>query len=239
MRWSRPGLDAELRLLTGVGLGPHEAPPNISIVVGEGRGRSRTKHQLSVQGQPTCVTRRDGPLVRAVVRAVGALTTTVPHDGLTVNAFLLLRPDGRAVAVDRRLAADFRRIEPRLRRSGLTVADVPWVVLNAGSATAVLADGAGALGLRVDDVDQRWPRDGTDDDLTAGEVAVERIVHVGGRDPESLAAAVGDMVPLVGDATRRVKVTDVELLAAFADRTQVVGLPGGDPGGLLERLTWA
>ena len=125
IRWSRSGLDAELRILAGAALGVQDAPPNISVVLGERTGRTRTKHELHVQGQLSSMISSDSGLIRAIIRALGALAAEPPPGSFSVNAFLMIDADGTAVAVDRRLADDVRRLGPKVRRSGQRVLHRP------------------------------------------------------------------------------------------------------------------
>lgn len=216
MRWSRAGLDAELRALATAAVGVEAAPANVSTVLGERAGRTRTKHQLHVQGDLTTVTGADGTLVRAVIRALGALAVGAPEGTLTLKALLVLSAGGTATIVDRRLATGLRSLEPGLRRAGARITAVPHVLIRPATGEAVLPDGAGALGVSVAEVDTRWPRQRGDDDLVAGPVPVDRLVYAGRPDPESTAAAVADMAPMLRDGTGRLRTDDVAALTAFA-----------------------
>lgn len=237
VRWSRAGLDAELGALApATALGRQEAPPNLSVVVGERSGRSRSKHQLHVQGRLVCTTASDGSLVRAVVRSLVALAVGAPAGTLALGAVAVLGRDRVATAVDRRLAADLDRLAPRLRRSGHRIVDLPHIPVRPAAATAVLPDAAGALGLAVGALDRRWPRAGSDDDLTAGDVWLDRIVYAGNPQPESPAAAIADMVPMARDQTGRVRTHDIDDLAVLASATTTRGVYAGDRAALLGAL---
>lgn len=204
-------------------LGVGHAPANLSVVLGGTTGRTRSKHQLHVQGQLSSMISGDGGLIRAVIRSLGALAAEPPAGTLSLNAFLIVDPGGRAVAVDRRLAADLRRLGPAVRRRGLTVVQVPQLDLWPDRATAVLPDGPAAIGVSRVALDARWPAHPGDDDLAAGEVTVARFVYAGRPEPESRADAVADMVWMLRDPTGRVGRTGVEQLAAVTSR---VGLSG-------------
>ncbi|MGH9178398.1 MAG: hypothetical protein ACRD0N_07580 [Acidimicrobiales bacterium] len=232
VRWTRTGLDAELRALAGGALGRHDAPPNLSVVVGERSGHKLTKHQLTVQGRLLCVTGHDGGLLRALVRALGTLVAGAPPGTVALSAFLVIDPSGIATIVDHRLAAQFRRLEPRLRRAGHRVVEPPTLFVRPASATVSLPDSAGAVGVSRRALDRRWPLEGADDDLVAGDVAVSKLVYGCSREPESLAFAMAEMMPLVRDGAGLVRTTDVERLSQLAQRLPTEPVPGHDPGHL-------
>jgi hypothetical protein len=213
VRWSRRGLDAELRGLASNAVGIQNAPPNISVVLGERTGPARSKHQLHVQGQLTSMISGDGGLVRAVVRALGALAAPPAPGTLSIGAFLVIEPDGAAVAIDRRLAADVRRLGPRLRRADRRVIHVPRLDVRPEDGTAILPD-----------ADARWPLQRGDDDLTAGELVISRLIYAGRSKPESHGDAVADMVPMVRDQTGRVTRADVAGIAALTTHFALDGV---------------
>jgi len=166
----------------------------------------------------------DGGLIRAVIRALGALAAESPPGSLSLNAILVVDPDGTAVAVDRRLAADLGRLGPRVRRRGRRVLQLPHLDVWPGRGTAVLPDGATAAGVSVQALDARWPLESGDDDLAAGEVVITRFVYAGAPEPESRAHAVADMVPILRDPTGRVDRTGVAQLAALTAYLPVGGV---------------
>jgi hypothetical protein len=232
VRWSRGGLDAELRALAAGALGVQNAPANVSIVLGERAGRTRSKHQLHVQGQLSSMISGDSGLIRAVIRALGALAVEPPPGSLSLNAFVVVDSDGAAVAVDRRLAADLRRLGPMVRRSGRRVLQSPHLNVWPDRGTAVLPDGATAAGVSVEALDARWPLESGDDDLAAGEVAITRFVYAGRPEPASRADAMADMVPMLRDPTGRVDRTEVAQLAALTAHLPVGGVVMQDRGRL-------
>lgn len=236
VRWSRAGLDAELRAVAAGALGVQDAPANVSIVLGERTGRTRSKHQLHVQGQLSSMISGDSGLIRAVIRALGALAADSPPGSLSLDAFLMLDPDGAAIAVDRRLAADVRRLGPMIRRRGWRVLQLPHVDVWPDRATAVLPGGAAATGVSLEALDARWPPQPGDDDLASGDVAISRFVYVGRPEPESRGDAVAEMLPMLRDATGRVNRRDVAQLAALTTHLRVGGVVMRDRGRLAAAL---
>ena len=178
----------------------------------------------------------DTGLVRAVVRALGALAAESPPGSLSLDAFLVVDPDGATVAVDRRLAADVRRLGPRIRHSGRRVIQLPHLSTWPNRGTAVLPDAATAVGVAVEALDARWPVEQGDDDLAAGEVAIARFVYAGKAEPESRADAVADMVPMLRNPSGRVDRAEVAQLAALSARLPVVGVRMQDRGRLASAL---
>ncbi|HEV3364904.1 MAG TPA: hypothetical protein VG795_12345 [Acidimicrobiia bacterium] len=236
VRWSRPGLDSELRALASGALGVQDAPANISIVVGEQTGRTRSKHELHIQGQLSSTTSSDGGLIRAVIRALGALAAEPPPGSVLVDALLVIDPDGNTIAVDRRLAADVRRLGPALRRRGGRLIQPSRLVVRPDRGAAVLPDATEALGVPVEAVDARWPLEPGDDDLTSGEVTVTRFVYAGRAEPESRADALADMLWMVRDRTGRVERTAVARFAAFTDHFPLEAVVRPDRGRLAGAL---
>jgi len=236
VRWSRGGLDAELRALAAGALGVQAAPANISVVLGERTGRTRSKHQVHIQGHLSSLISEDGGLIRAVIRALGALASGSPVGSLSLDAFLVLDPGRVAVAVDRRLAADVRGLEPQLRRRGRRVLELPRLDVLPDSGRAVLPDGAAAIGVSLEALDARWPLESGDDDLVAGELPITRFVYAGHPDAPSRADATAEMVPMVRDQTGRVSRAVVAQLAALTGHVRVSGVLPGDRGRLAGTL---
>jgi hypothetical protein len=221
VRWNRAGLDAELRALAAGALGAQDAPANVSIVLGERTGRQRSKHQIHVQGRLLGTTTSDGGVIRAVIRALGALAGGSAPGTLSLDAFLVVDSNGRAVAVDRRLAADMQRLGPRLGRGGGHIVHLPHLEVRPHSGTAVLPDGAAGAGISLEALETRWPLEPGDDDLASGEVPLAAFLYAGRPDPESPAHAVAEMVPMLRDPTGRVDRSDVAALAALVTNVVV------------------
>jgi hypothetical protein len=237
VRWTQGGLDAELRALADAALGMQDAPANISIVLGQSTGRSRSKHQLHVQGHLLTMVDGDGGLVRAVIRALSALAGDPPPGSLRLNASLVIDDDNAAVAVDWRLTADLQQLGPLLRRRGRRVLHLPRLHVLPDRGSAWLADPAAVVGLTRENLDARWPLEPGDDDLAAGDVAITRLVYAGPPELVSRPERVAALVPTVRDATDRVTRGDVAHLArltaglpvdgvVMGDRTRLVGLLG-------------
>lgn len=236
VRWSRVGLDSELRALAAGALGVQDGPANLSVVVGERTGRTRSKHALHVQGQLSSTFSSDGGLIRAVIRALGALAAEPPPGSALLNALLVVDPDGNAVAVDRRLADDVRRLGPLLRRRGRRLIQPPRLLVLPDRGTALLPDAATAAGVPVEALDARWPLEPGDDDLSSGEVTISRFVYAGRLEPESRADAVADMLWMVRDPTGRVERTTVAQLAAFTAHVPLEAVVRLDRGRLASTL---
>ncbi len=227
IRWTRAGLDADLRAVCASALGPQDAPANVSVVLGESVGGIRSKHHLYVQGQLLSTTGGDGSLIRAIVRTLGCLAADPVPGTVSLRAFLVIDPDVAAVAVDRRLEGDLLRLEPLLRRRGQRVLMLPRLDAWPDRGAAVLPDVASALGLSVEALNARWPVQPGDDDLATGEVPITRFVYAGLPQSRLRADVVAAMVPLVRDPTGRVARTDVAGLAALTAHVGVNGVVGG------------
>ena len=227
VRWTRAGLDRELRALADGALGAHDAPANLSIVVGESAGTNRSKHHLYVQGQPLSSIDGDGSLIRTVIRMLGALAADPAPGSVSLQAFLVVEPGVAAIAVDRRLASDLGRLEPLLRRRGRSVLRLPRLDVWPDRGTAALPDAATAVAVSREALDARWPAQPGDDDLAAGEVVITRVAYAGLPEPGSRADVVAAMMPMVRDPTGRVARTDAAGLAAFAAHVEVHGVVSG------------
>jgi hypothetical protein len=236
VRWTRAGLDSELRALSDGALGAQDAPANLSIVVGESAGRNRSKHHLYVQGQPLGSFDGDGSLIRAVIRMLGALAADRPAGSLSLNAFLVVDPGIAAIAVDRRLAADLDRLEPMLRRRGRSVLRLARLDMWPDRGVAALLDAATAVGVSVEAVDACWPARPGDDALVSGAMPISRIVYAGLPEPGSRADLVAAMVPMVRDPTGRVARTNAAALAALAAHVDVKAVVSGSRGRLATLL---
>jgi hypothetical protein len=228
VRWTHGGLDAELRALAAGALGVQDAPANISVLLGESTGPARSKHQIHVQGHLSSIISGDGGLIRAVVRALGALAAGPPPGSLSLNAFLVIDPGVAAIAVDRRLVADVRQLDPLLRRRGRRVLQLPRLDVWPDRGTAGLPDALAAVGVSVEALDARWPLEPGDDDLAAGGAAITRLVYAGRPEPESRPETVAAMVPMVRDPTSRVARADVAQLAVLTANLEANGVLMGD-----------
>ena len=236
VRWTQAGLDAELRALCRGALGVQEAPANISIVLGRLVGGVRSKHQIHVQGQLLSTITDDGSLIRLIIRMLGALATEPVPGTVSLQAFLVVEPSVSAIAVDRRLGPELHRLEPLLRRSGRHVLRLPRLDIWPDRGTAALPDAASAVGVSLAALNARWPVQPGDDDLSAGEEAITRIVHAGPPESGSRADVVAAMVPMVRDPTGRVALTDVAGLAALATHVAADPVVSGDRGRLAALL---
>jgi hypothetical protein len=170
----------------------------------------------------------DGGLIRSVIRALAALAVEPPPGSLSLNALLVVDPDGTAVAVDRALAYDLRRLGPLLRRHGRRVLQLPHLDVRPELGIAVLPDAAAAVGVSMDVLNDRWPLERGADDLAAGDVALARFAYHGRPEPPSRADAVADMVPMLRDPTGRVDRTEVAQLAALTADLQLECVLIGD-----------
>ncbi len=205
-------------------LGVQDAPPNVSVVLGERTGRTRSKHQVHVQGLLASMISGDGGLLRAVIRALGALAAPVPPDTFPLGAFLVVDADGTAVAVDRRLSADVRLLGPRLRRLDRRVIHVPHLDVRPDAGIAVLPDAATAVGVSVEALDARWPRQPGEDDLSSGEMLLSGVIYAGRPEVVSRADAAADMVPMMRDRSGRVDRAKVAHLAPLTARLPLSGV---------------
>ena len=236
VRWTSGGLDAELRAIAGTALGVQEAPPNLSIVLGDSEGRTRSKHQLHVQGQLLSAVAGDGGLVRAVIRALGALAAEPPSGTFPLNACLVVEPGGSAVAVDWRLTAELQQLEPLLRRRGRLLLRLPLLHVWPDRRAAWLPDAPAAVGVSVSDLDARWPLEPGDDGLKAGEVPIHRFVFPGPPTLESPAEKVAAIVPTLRDPSNRVGRGDVARLATLTADLAVDAMLMGDRSRLARLL---
>lgn len=235
MRWSAPGLSQALRSLAGSSTGGHDAPPNLSVVVGGARRVVRDKHHLYVQGALLAAAASDGRLVRGVVRAGAGLVAAVAPDALLVRAIPVIAPDGTAVLVDSRANSDLRAVQARLERSGHRVVDTPWVVADA-AARLVLGDAAAQWRIDCAALDEQFPPGPADDDLTARTAPITRLIALSPAVPESPAAAIALAAGLVYDdraGPGRLRTADVARLARLSLATDLVAYRSGDPASLL------
>jgi hypothetical protein len=226
VRWSRSGLSAQLRALVGESPAAGAAPWNLSVVVGEAKGTTRSKHQLHVQGRFSLAFADDGRLLRSMLRMLGVLGSVAPPGSLTVNAVLVLRPDGSGVVVDHRLVELLQRIEPQLRHGGCRVLYTPWVVLDPAGAAALLPDSIALLGVETNELARRWPSGAADDDLRSGALGIDSFAYLAPRDATSRAAVVAGLTPTVMRADQTTSTEDVELLAQLDVRA--IGITDGD-----------
>jgi hypothetical protein len=113
-----------------------EAPPNLSLFLGEGDGRVRALHRLYLGGSVVLHTRSEGRLLRAALSYLDGFAGPPPG---TVRYFArLLVRDDTAVLVDGILGGQVDRIERRLERLGYQVADLPGPAVDLQTAKVVL-----------------------------------------------------------------------------------------------------
>jgi hypothetical protein len=236
MRWSASVVADALRDVSDTWLRRAAAPPNISIVVGASGGRNREKHRMYVQGRLRLTTAHDDRLVRAVLRAIAALAEVAPTGAVDLDAVVLLDRDGRAVLVDRRLAFDTARMEPRLVRRGWRVVDVPIARVDADTATVTLSDARAVVGTDLRAFDASWPAIDGSDDLAPRRIPIHRIVGIGSGDGESLAVAVAQLAAMAVRADGSLSPADVAAIAEVARCTPCRFVTHIDEGALERAL---
>lgn len=229
MRWSGPGFAEELRGLCTSARGPQPAPPNVSVVVGERKGRSRTKHYVYAQGTQLLVTSHDAAVIRAVIRALSILGTEPPEGTLPLRAVLLLHADGTATAVDGRLTEHVNVSAAHLARGGHRLIATPRLALRPAAASVELPEWECSVGVSPEELNRRHPLGREGDPMISGTVRLKRFAHIAKVPPSSLAAAIAEVVPLTTNGARTARTDDVARLADLAGRVRFDFAPGWDP----------
>ena len=224
VRWSDPSLGEQLGSIADTFRGVGEAPPNVSVVVGESSGRSRVKHHLYVQGVPLVVSADDSRLIRATIRVLATLAVGVPAGVPPLHTTLVLRADGETIAVDRRLSGELQRLEPRLRRTGARIIDVPSFSVVGGTNEIRLPDAASVVGVGREELQDHWPLGAGDDDLRGLLSRISTVVVLDRANPDSIAGALAAVAPIAAGLKRGLATTDVRALLPLVERAKVVAV---------------
>jgi hypothetical protein len=156
-----------------------EAPPNLSLFLGDGEGPVRALHRLYRGGSVALHTRSEGRLLRAAVSYLDAFADPPPGT-VRFSARLLVR-DNAAVLVDGFLWGQVGRIERRLERLGYQLADLPAPALDPQTAEVLCwpprlkVDGAALAAL-----DCEHPPDRREFQLVDARIPIRAVVAVGG-----------------------------------------------------------
>jgi hypothetical protein len=240
VRTNDPSPGARLRdLLRAHVVANVEAPPNLSLFLGDGEGPVRALHRLYLGGSVVLHTRSEGRLLRAALSYLDGFAAP-PPGSVRVNARLLVRDDA-AVLVDGLLTGQVDRIERRLERLGYQVADLPGPALDAETAEVALwpprleIDGAARAAL-----DCEYPPDRREFLLVDARLPIRAVVAFGsepqrddGVSPARRLAGLAHFAVTGPDGTRR---DGLDLVRRLDEQGLVTRSGGGEDRALAELL---
>ena len=203
----------------------HDAPPNLSVVLGGFDGVTTRKHTLYVQGRKLMTTSSDARLVRAVIRAASALVAEPTAEQLRLDAVPVVAPDGSVVPVDHGLGNDLRAIERRLTARGYRVLDCAAILVDPAPGAVTIPDARAAWAIDDPALDAAFPARPGDNDLDALDALdgpLTRIVHPAHEVPASRAATVASIAALARRHDGTLRADDVARLAELINRVRVV-----------------
>jgi hypothetical protein len=204
-----------------------DAPPNLSLFVGNDRGQVRELHRLYRGGFVMVHTRSEGRLLRAALSYLEGFAEPA-GDIVRLNVRLLIREQA-AVLVDTQIGPQLDRIERRLERLGYQVADVPGAPLDGEAAEVALGPpqlevDAGALAA----FDDQHPRGDREFPLVEARLPIRAVVVFGNEadhEPGSPARRLTRLAHLLLASDGVVRAGDLDLLRRLDEKgvVQVVG----------------
>jgi hypothetical protein len=214
-----------------------EAPPNLSLALGEDDGRVRGLHFLYRGGLSVVRTSSRGRLLRAALRHLEGFATP-PPETTPLNAKLLLRDDD-AMLVDDRFGGTVDVLERRLHRMGLHLVDVHAPMLDRDTMEVMLepphldfdADGRA-------EIDRRHPPASHEVELHDARYRLRGLVVWGDPEPDgrSPAQRYAELTALAADRHGNVDADDLDLLARLPNSCEVVRIAYPDARQLLSAL---
>jgi hypothetical protein len=229
VRTNNTGVNERLRALLRDEFVPNEdAPPNLSVFVGDESGPIREMHRLYRGGVTVLHTRSMGRLLRATLAHLDGFFDP-PATTLRLGARVVER-DGTAVLVDAMLGPALDRIERRLEQVGYRCADVPFASLARDSLELALWPPR----VHVDPealarLDQDHPRERRELAVSCEQLPIRALVmppHTDDSRPVSPARGLVELAALAVTPDGLVDAHDLGVLRRLQER-EVVMRPGG------------
>jgi hypothetical protein len=227
-----------------------DAPPNLSLFVGDADGQVRELHRLYRGGVVAMHTRSPGRLVRAALAHLDGFFAP-PANIRQIHARVLIR-DGAAVLVGQIFTGQFDRVERRLERVGYQVADTYGAPVDPRTNEVVLppprfdVDAGAAASL-----DRGFPPERREFRLASIRLPIAGLVlpvhddhihdnaHVegdGDGEPPSPARSLVALASVVNTGDGVLHAQDLEFLRALNEKGLVHRVPFGEDRDLVARL---
>jgi hypothetical protein len=214
-----------------------DAPPNLSLALGEVDGHVRALHFLYRGGLSVVRTDSPGRLLRAALRHLEGFAPP-PPDTIRLNAKLLVR-GGDAVLVDSRFGGTVDVLERRIHRLGLHLVDVHAPTLD--RATLEVRLEAPRLDVDTDgrgEIDRRHPPARHEVELHDDRYPLRELVIWGDPDPDgrSPAQRYAELTPLAMGRDGSIEANDLDVLARLHEASEIVRIAYPDARQLLSTL---
>jgi hypothetical protein len=214
-----------------------DAPPNLSLALGEADGHVRGLHFLYRGGLSVVRTGSVGRLLRAALRHLEGFAPP-PPEATRLNAKLLVRGDD-AILVDSRFGGTVDVLERRLHRLGFRLVDVHAPLLD----RETLAVRLEAPRLDVDsdgrgEIDRLHPPTKREVELHDGHYRLRGLVVLGDPEPDgqSPAQRYAELTPLATGGDGNIDADGLAVLARLPDACEVVRIEYPDARKLLSTL---
>jgi hypothetical protein len=214
-----------------------DAPPNLSLTLGETDGRVRGLHFLYRSGLSVVRTDSPGRLLRGAIRHLDGFAPT-PADMTRMNAKLLVR-DGDAMLVDGRFGGTVDMVERRINRLGYRLVDVHAPLLDRESLEIQLH----APHLDVDpegraEIDGRYPPTPHEVELHDGRYRLRGLVVWGDQAPDgrSPAQRYAELTALATGGDGTIVADDLDVLVRLSRSSEILRIEYPDARQLVAAL---
>jgi hypothetical protein len=228
-------VDLLRRVLAPIRLDGIAVFPNLSLYVGDERGRVREMHRVSRRGVLVLTTPSLGRAVRAVLRHLEGLREP-PPGLLPLNGALLVGPSGALIVNDDRALS--RVAERRLSTTGWRRADGLRPVLDVVTGDVVVAGPSAAVDrAALAELERRFDADEDDSPISSGRHPLRAVLFVAGRAEElwSPAQRVAAIAALVDAERTSIRAADVAGIAGLVERCAVETV-GSEPAQIVDAL---
>jgi hypothetical protein len=214
-----------------------DAPPNLSLALGEANGHVRGLHFLYRGGLSVVRTDSRGRLLRAALRHLEGFAPA-PPDATGLNAKLLVRGDD-AMLVDGRFGGILDILGRRLHRLGYRLVDVHAPLLDRETLEVRLE--SPRLEFDPDgraEIDRRHPPTPQEIELHEGRYRLHGLVVWGNAEPDGQSPALryAELTPLTVDRDGNVVADDLDLLARLTQACDITRIEYPDARQLLSVL---
>jgi hypothetical protein len=230
-------VDALRRVLAPIRVDDLAVFPNLSLSVGEGKGKTRELHRLYRRGFIVLRTPSIGRLVRSALKHLDSFLP--PPPGLVPLGDLVVGDRGAVLGI-----APFGRFdlpERRIQRMGWRGTDGAAAFLDPVTLEVVVTEPRLTLDpAALANLDERWPAREGEEAVQAGRYPIQSVVLVDTRDDDLLFTSPSrrraGLASVLDTSVVAVRAADVGALGMLEGRVDIRRVVGSEPSELLDVL---